>query len=256
MCDQAKRSRSKLAARLRGRSTTACARVTNAASADAAVTATPNTASVRRQYMVARLWLQRRVATGWGMAAKRPVAKETFMRTSRLALALCSLLAVPAAVLAKHNPPSPPTCSADVDATLAAACPCPGTMAPDGLVTPWRNHGQYVRCVVHARNALRKGGCVAKASLRSIARCAAHSTCGKAGAPVACCVPMPGNCSDLMPDGNAQGTCSNDPTRACDVAADCTEIQVQQVADGAACTMAGGTLGAGSTCNPCVVPLP
>lgn len=178
------------------------------------------------------------------------------MRLHHGALVLAGLLILPAAALAKptHQPVS---CPADVDAALAAACPCPGTMLPDGSVTPWRNHGQYVRCVVHARNAFRKAGCLSRDAQRSIAHCAARSTCGKASEPLTCCVPVSGTCSDTMPgDGIKQGVCSNDPTLACDVATDCTEIHAQETADTAACTALGGAPAAGSMCNPCVTPAP
>jgi len=211
------------------------------------------------------------------------------MRLHHRALVLAVFLVLPVAALAKptHQPVSCPT---DVDTALAAACPCPGTMLPDGSVTPWRNHGQYVRCVIHARNAFRKGGCLSPAQ-RSVANCAARSTCGKANEPIICCVPV--TCSDTTPgDGMKQGVCSNDPALACDVATDCTggtgggaddtsgddgslsgwlpgaspptlidalqtaEIEPLQTVDVAACTALGGTPGTGSMCNPCVTPAP
>jgi len=178
------------------------------------------------------------------------------MRRHFPAMVLAGLFVLPAATLAKPNH-QPGSCPGDVDAALAAACPCPGTMLPDASVTPWRNHGQYVRCVAHARNAFRKGGCLTPDARRGVVPCAAHSTCGKAAEPVTCCVPVTGACSDTTSgDGIKQGTCSNDPTLTCDVATDCTEVHAQQTADAAACTALGGAPGAGTKCNPCVTPAP
>lgn len=82
--------------------------------------------------------------------------------------------------------PNPITCPTDVAVALAEMCPCDGKMMPDDSVQPWRNHGKYVSCVVRYRNALRKAGCLTDESRRTIARCAARSTCGKVGA-VLCC---------------------------------------------------------------------
>ena len=76
-----------------------------------------------------------------------------------------TLLGIPGGAWAAGNgngrgKPEPIPCPEDVDAAVAAACPCEGTVAPDESVTPWRNHGQYVRCVVKYRNQLKKSGCV------------------------------------------------------------------------------------------------
>ncbi len=91
------------------------------------------------------------------------------------------------ALLASANsvfaqPPGPVTCPPDVGAALAAQCPCDSS----GPGQSWKNHGQYVSCVVRFRNDLRKAGCLDDTAKRTIARCAARSTCGKAGA-VLCC---------------------------------------------------------------------
>lgn len=178
------------------------------------------------------------------------------MRLHHRSVVLAVLLVLPAAALAKRTH-QPVSCPADVDAALAAACPCPGTTLPDGVVTPWRNHGQYVRCVVHARTAFRKAVCLSHDAQRSVAHCAARSSCGKAGEPITCCVPGSGTCSDPTPgDGLKQGVCSNDATRACDVATDCPELHAQQAVDPAACAALGGAPGAGSMCNPCVTRAP
>ncbi|MEO6026866.1 MAG: hypothetical protein ABIR79_08390, partial [Candidatus Binatia bacterium] len=76
-------------------------------------------------------------------------------------------------------------CPTDVGACLAESCPC--TAPGNGNGASWKNHGQYVKCVVHLRNDLRKAGCLDNDAKRTIARCAARSTCGKEGF-VLCCV--------------------------------------------------------------------
>src|SRR5690349_6516934 len=81
---------------------------------------------------------------------------------------MLALLAVPGPALAQQS------CPPDVGAALAAACPC----NPDDGHGAWKNHGQYVKCVVQFRNQLRHDGCLDKDSQRTIARCAARSTCG------------------------------------------------------------------------------
>jgi len=63
-------------------------------------------------------------------------------------------------------------CAADVGAALAACCDC----------NSFSNHGQFVSCMAHATNDLRKAGCLDKAARTSIKRCNARSTCGKTGA--------------------------------------------------------------------------
>jgi len=111
-------------------------------------------------------------------------------------------------------------------------------MLPDGSVAPWRNHGQYVSCVVHLRNALRKGGCLTADARRTLARCAARSSCGK-GTAVLCCT-------------TETGTCSNAAEMACDSNADCTEARGRIASDEAACMASGGvSMGAGSVCDSC-----
>jgi hypothetical protein len=58
--------------------------------------------------------------------------------------------------------------------------------------------------------------------------------------------PMPG-------DLTAAGTCSNDAAVMCDLDADCTKVSGTISKDPAACTAAGGVVGAGSVCSGCVV---
>jgi len=135
-------------------------------------------------------------------------------------------------------------CPAGVAAAVAAACPCDA----DGSGHAWRNHGKYVSCVVRFRNALRKQGCLDAAAKRTIARCAARSTCGKEGAVLCCTYDTSGTCDDA-----ADGVCSNDGTRACDVDTDCVTVGDPKVKRNAEqCTTRGGTVvGTGSVCAGC-----
>ena len=154
--------------------------------------------------------------------------------------------------------PDPITCPTDVVAALAEMCPCDGTTMPDDSAQPWRNHGKYVSCVVRYRNALRKAGCFTDDSVRrTLARCAARSTCGKVGA-VLCCSYEMGTCNDPAPgDMVAAGVCSNDAALACDVDADCTKSHASVARDEAVCAERGGTVvGGGSVCTPCPPPAP
>jgi hypothetical protein len=171
--------------------------------------------------------------------------------TALLALAACFALGSGADAKGR---PGPITCPADVGAAVATTCPCNGRMLPNGSVQPWRNHGQYVSCIVRYRNALRKAGCFTDDSVRrTFARCAARSTCGKTDA-VLCCISETGTCNnDPKPgDGMAAGTCSNDPAVACDVATDCTTTHARIARDATSCAAAGGTDGgSGSVCVAC-----
>ena len=172
------------------------------------------------------------------------------MRHSTRIVALGALLLLPGVATAMGHGKPGPTCQVPVDVptVLAEQCPC----APDGSVAAWRNHGQYVRCVVHLRNTLRKEGCLTADARRTLAHCAARSTCGKETA-VLCCLMDTGVCSDPAPgDGTAAGTCSNAAEMACDTNADCTETRAHLASDEAACTASGGTsIGAGSVCDSC-----
>jgi len=156
-----------------------------------------------------------------------------------------------------HGKPQPIPCPSDIAAAVATECPCAGTVQGDQSAAPWRNHGQYVKCVVHFRNLLRKSGCFTDDSVRrTIARCAARSTCGKD--TVLCCTYELGTCSDPTPNGVAEGTCSNDATHPCDVAADCTTSQSHIVHDTDACAADHGVVvvGGGSLCQACPPPAP
>lgn len=161
--------------------------------------------------------------------------------------------AVPAAFA--KPPGTGGTCPADVGAALAAACPCDA----NGQAQPWKNHGQYVSCVVRFRNGLRKDGCLDDAAKRTIASCAARSTCGKDGAVLCCVYDTSGTCNDPVPgDGTAAGTCSNDATMVCDTNTDCITATGPKVSrDATKCTDKGGTpVGGGSVCTACPIPPP
>jgi len=155
------------------------------------------------------------------------------------------------------NGGGPATCDqAAVDAAnaaIAAACPCEGTTDDAGNLVPWKNHGKYVSCVLRFRNDLRKQGCLDAAAKRTIARCAARSTCGKEGAVLCCVYDLSGTCDDAPGDGAAAGLCSNDAAVACDTDADCITVtgpKVKRSAD--VCTEHGGTVvGGGSVCAGC-----
>jgi len=176
------------------------------------------------------------------------------MRNATRLFVLVGALAVSTVAIAKGRP-QPIPCPPDVAAALAAQCPCAGTTQPDQSVTPWRNHGQYVRCVVHFRNLLRKSGCLTADNRRTLGRCAARSTCGKD--TVLCCTYALGTCNDPMPgDGTKAGVCSNDASLACDTAADCTTSTSRIEHDATTCTADGGVvvIGGGSVCDPCPPP--
>jgi len=133
------------------------------------------------------------------------------MRASRRLLALIVLTALPAGAMARRGRPQPIPCPADVAAALATECPCDAAEV----------HGQYVRCVVRFRNALRRGGCPPDAT-RGMVSCAARSTCGRPSA-VLCCMP-------------AEVT-----------------LRARVTRDEARCAAAGGTPeGTGSVCGACL----
>jgi hypothetical protein len=174
-----------------------------------------------------------------------------------MVVALVLIAAGPAA--AQTACPTDGSCPTDVAACVDESCPC----AADALGTPWKNHGQYVKCVAHLRNDLRKAGCLTPEAKRTIQNCAARSTCGKEGAVLCCFYDASATCDgDVVPgDGTAAGTCSNsgDTPVPCDTATDCiTVAKGPKVArDGVNCTDRGGTpVGTGSVCRACPLPPP
>lgn len=182
------------------------------------------------------------------------------MLRTRSVFVLLGVLAMPAAVLAmppagkgKPAPVSCPVPPATVASMVAEACPCAGRMLEDGSTEAWKNHGKYVSCVVRLRNQLRKAGCLTDDEKRSLARCAARSTCGKS--KTLCCFYDTGTCDDPMPgDLTAAGVCSNDALLVCDTDADCTKSH-SRVRDAEECVADGGVdVGPGSVCQACPPP--
>ncbi len=158
-------------------------------------------------------------------------------------------------LLAGTGPALAQQCPSDVGASLAEACPCDA----DHNGKAWKNHGQYVKCIVHLRNDLRKQGCLDADARRTIARCAARSTCGKEGAVLCCVYDLSNTCSDTAQgDGTAAGVCSNDATKVCDADAECITATGPKVSRHAEkCTDKGGTpVGGGSVCGVCPIPRP
>src|SRR6185295_7481072 len=137
--------------------------------------------------------------------------RRTVMRTLNW-LVVCAVLASAGPAFAQSACPAT-GCPTDVGACLAESCPC----AADHGGNAWKNHGQYVKCVTHLRNDLRKAGCLTADAKRTLTSCAARSTCGKEGAVLCCVYDTSGTCSDPVPgDATAAGVCSNDAGIACD----------------------------------------
>ena len=105
------------------------------------------------------------------------------------------------------------------------------------------NHGLYVSCVAHVVRRLTGDGTVPNTCVGKVVKCAARSSCGKAGF-VACHVPID-VCN--IPAGAAAGTCMGTPTLSCTTNLDCgSRCKVSKSAD--LCTERGGTVGAGASC--------
>jgi hypothetical protein len=175
------------------------------------------------------------------------------MRRVIIVIAMFAFLVPSAEALAKGNGrPEPIQCPEDIETAIAEACPCEGQALSEESPTPWRNHGHYVRCVVRYANLLRKSECLSREARRPIKRCAARSTCGKAGR-VLCCLSETGTCSDTMPDGTADGVCSNDGDLPCDTDADCTKTRARIMRNEDACLALDGEVGGeGSVCSACL----
>jgi hypothetical protein len=137
---------------------------------------------------------------------------------------------------------------AQAGAAIAAACPCEGKTNPAGEVTPWKNHGGYVSCVTRERNKQAKDLGISKSCVRQATRCAARSTCGKREGFVVC--RQLDACSDALPgDDVAAGVCADDPTVACDTAADCPVLSCSVKSAAEICTDRGGVASTGSCCD-------
>jgi hypothetical protein len=122
---------------------------------------------------------------------------------------------------------------------IAAACPCAGVDDGQGGTTPWKNHGQYVRCVAHeTRGQVRAAG-LKRRCVRSAVPCAARSTCGSDDL-VTCGVTSSGTCGS--------GACSNDAETSCATDDDCS-LRSCAVTSTDECTARGGSSGTGSCCS-------
>lgn len=174
------------------------------------------------------------------------------MTKTRLGLTACFVTIIGFATVgtagrASAAPACDPAAVASAAADVQAACPCAGRTSPSGEVTAWKNHGQYVSCVTRARNEAAKRLDLSKSCVRNATRCAARSTCGKPDGFVSCRIPDV--CSDATPDGTATGVCADDPTIACDTAADCPVLRCSVKSSAEICAAQGGISGAGSCCE-------
>jgi hypothetical protein len=116
-----------------------------------------------------------------------------------------------------------------VRAAIEARCPC--SAAP--------NHGQHVSCVTRVVRELSDqipNNCRGK-----VVRCAAASTCGKAG--FVTCIRPKDRCD------TATGTCARDASQTCVTDLDCTS-RCKVTSSAERCLAIGGTVGASSSCCP------
>lgn len=171
------------------------------------------------------------------------------MRLRLFTLAACTMLL--GGVLGSQAfaaPACDPALVEQAGAAIAAACPCGGKVNGAGEVTPWKNHGGYVSCVARERNQQAKTLGLSKSCVRTAARCAARSTCGKREGFVVC--RQLDSCSDPLPgDGTIAGTCTDDPTVACDTVADCPVLSCSVKSAAEICTDQGGVAATGSCCD-------
>ena len=152
------------------------------------------------------------------------------MRSATRLFALLTMLALPGALRAMgHGKPQPIPCPTDVAAALATQCPCSSAT----------NHGQYLRCVVHFRNVLRKSKCLTGTERHTMASCAARSTCGKKADFVTCSECQPGTCTN--------GFC-DDGTTACTSSATCPPV-VTRCSIKSSAALCAGVVGSGSCCD-------
>src|SRR4051794_13045148 len=86
-------------------------------------------------------------------------------------VSIVALTALASAPRAYGAPACDPDAVAAATASVQTACPCAGKTAPNGDVTAWKNHGQYVSCVTRARNAAAKQLQLSKSCVRDATRC-------------------------------------------------------------------------------------
>jgi hypothetical protein len=125
----------------------------------------------------------------------------------------------------------------EVKAAIDAACPCDGL--ENGTV-PWKNHGQYVKCVTRARKVEAKNAELAPQCLKGVVPCAANSTCGRKSGAVACQVTT-GTC--------LSGTCDNDPEKSCTDDSECAQSSCFVADSAEECAESLGTATTGSCCQ-------
>ena len=140
-----------------------------------------------------------------------------------------ALLALATPVRAAQVDCEPARCA--VQNAINTECSCAGA----------GNHGQYVRCVVHVVKRLSDSGAVPTECRGKITRCAARSTCGKAGF-VTCQLTRPGTCN------LATGTCMENPATVCTTDAACATSRCKTSSSAERCTAAGGVVGTSTTC--------
>ena len=149
---------------------------------------------------------------------------KTMITSLSIASAL-ALVAVPAG--AAQVDCEPARCA--VQAAIAAECQCAESS----------NHGRYVSCVAHVVKRLSGEGLVPVNCKGKVTRCAARSTCGKAGF-VTCHIPT--DTCDLT-----TFTCVRDPNLTCATDLDCgSTCKVKSSEEG--CAARGGTVGTESSC--------
>jgi len=144
------------------------------------------------------------------------------------ALSFFALLAM--AGVAAAAPTCDETAVALAKTAIDADCPCAGQSGDNGGTVPWKNHGQYVRCVTKAKKA--QALTVARQCLKDVVPCAANSTCGKSSDDVACVTTTSGTCQNGFCD-DATTTCGGDSD--CPVVASCAAMSPDE------CTSAGGS---------------
>jgi hypothetical protein len=113
------------------------------------------------------------------------------------------------------------------------------------------NHGQYVSCVAHAVNTLAKDGGLPTNCKGKLTRCAARSTCGKAGRTT-CLIPNEfSTCGDDL-------ICDHDGVTPCTVDTDCVvSVRCKVARSDEQCAERGGTAnGPGTCCSTCATPVP
>ena len=143
------------------------------------------------------------------------------------------------------------TARAQVDCE-AARCAVQEALNTDCPCDAATNHGKHVSCVAHVLKRLSKDGTIPTNCKGKVQRCAARSTCGKAGF-VTCVITTEIGTCDLV-----TGTCVEDPALVCAADADCVLASKCKIKSSEErCLARGGTVGTASTCcAECAQPTP